>query len=132
MLKALRLGLGRLWWEIPCLLLVLKPGGFVRSIAKRLVCGVAATAERKVCPTGEAIRLALHIDKLDFPFHAQGAVIADRDFCRRHLRSQMPDSSPRPGRGGHKKSEARIFSLVFRHPRIDFIRPGQDATLQVP
>src|SRR5579872_415831 len=40
----LRFGLR--WWEIACLLLVLKAGGAVRAVAKRLTCGMPATAER--------------------------------------------------------------------------------------
>ena len=77
----LALGLWRLWWKIPGLLVVLKPSGLVRSIAEGLVCGVAATAKRDGCPAAEAVRFAFHIDEFNFPFDAQGAVTADRDLC---------------------------------------------------
>jgi hypothetical protein len=131
MLLALALSLRGWWGKVPGLLLVLKTCSPVRPIAKRLACRMAATAKRNGGATAQAVRLAFHIDEFDFPFDAQWTVVANRDF-RRHLCSRMPGLSPRPGRGAQKKSGARIFLLVLRHPGIDFIRPGQDAALQVP
>lgn len=132
MLLALALRLGWLRWKVPGLLLVLKTCGLVGAIAKGLACGVAATAKRDRGSTAKAVRLAFHIDEFEFPFDAQRTVIADSDFRRWHLSSHMPGSPPRPDRGVQRKSGARIFLLILRHPRIDFIRPRQDAALQVP
>jgi hypothetical protein len=91
------------------LLLVLKPCGPVRPIAKGLVSGMAAAAERDCGAAAKAVRLAFHIDEFDFPFDAQGPVTANRDLCRWHLCSNMPGSPPRTCRGAQRKSAARIF-----------------------
>src|ERR1700730_4332146 len=84
MLLALALGLRRGWRKVSGLLLVLKACGLVRPIAKGLACGVAATAKRDGGATAEAVRLAFHIDKFDFPFDAQWTVVANRNLCRWH------------------------------------------------
>jgi hypothetical protein len=90
---ALRLGLRRR--KVPGLLLVLKACGLVRPIAKRFIGGVAATAKRDCCAAAKTVRFSLHIDEFDFPFDAQGTVIADRDFCRWHLFSNLRGAAAR-------------------------------------
>jgi len=67
-LQALALSLRGRWRKVPSLLLVLKTCGLVRPIAKRLTCGVSATAERDRCSTAKTVRLAFHVDEFDFPF----------------------------------------------------------------
>jgi hypothetical protein len=67
-LQALALSLRWLWRKVPSLLLVLKTCGLVRPIAKGLTCGVAATAKRDRGAAAKAVRLAFHVDELDFPF----------------------------------------------------------------
>jgi hypothetical protein len=123
MLQALALSLRWLGRKVPSLLLVLKTCGLVRSIAKGLTSRVAATAKCDCGATAKTVRLALHVDEFDFPFDAQGPVTAYRNLCRWHFCSQLPGCSPPRG---------RIFLLILWHPRIDFIRPCQDAALQVP
>ena len=132
MLLALALGLGLLWWKVPGLLLVLKTCGLVGAIAKWLACGVAASAKCECGSAAKAIRLAFHIDEFEFSFDAQRTVIADSNFCGCHLCSLMPGPSPTARPWRPEKMWARIYLLVLRHPRIDFIRPGQHAALQVP
>ena len=80
MLKRLGLGLGGLRRKIPGLLLVLEAGGLVGTIAKGLAGGVSATAERDCRATRKAVRLAIHVEELNFPLYAQGAIIADGYF----------------------------------------------------
>jgi len=70
---------------------------------------MAAAAKRDCGAPSEAVRLAFHIDEFDFPFDAQGPVIANRDLGRWHLRSHMPGLSPWTCRGVQRKSAARIF-----------------------
>ncbi len=107
MLLALALRLGWLRWEVPGLLLVLKSGGLVRTIAKRLACRVAATAKGDSGPASKAVRLAIHIDEFHFPFDSQRAVIADSDLRRGHLCSYLRLVAPaKPGRGVPMKSGA--------------------------
>jgi hypothetical protein len=84
MLQALALRLGQRGRKITGLLFVLKPRGFMRTVAERLAGGVAATAKRDCGAPGKAVRLAIHIEKFDFPFDTQGTIIADRDFCWWH------------------------------------------------
>jgi hypothetical protein len=93
MLLALTLGLGWRRRKLPGLRLVLKTGGLVGAIAKWLAGGVAAAAKSDRFASAKPVRLALHINELDYAFDAQGAVIADRDFCRRHLYSQLNEDT---------------------------------------
>jgi hypothetical protein len=81
---ALALGLGWLRRKIPGLLLVLKTSGLVGTIAKWLARGVATSAKRNRFAAAKAVRFSFHINEFDFPFEAQGPVIADRDFRRWH------------------------------------------------
>jgi hypothetical protein len=76
-LLALELRFRRRWRKVPSLLLVLKAGALVGAIAKRLVAGVPATAKRERFPSAQAVRLAVHIDKFDFAFDAQGTIVPD-------------------------------------------------------
>ena len=124
-------GLRWLRRKLPGLLFVLKTSGLVGTIAKWLACRVATAAKRNRFAAAKTVLLTLHIEKFDFPFDTQGSVIADRDFRRWHLYSHLPDAWPWTGRRVQRKIEARIFLLILRHPRIDFIRPRQDAALQV-
>jgi hypothetical protein len=73
--------------KLASLLLVLESGGFVRSVAERLVCRVAAPAEREDCASGKAIGLALHVNEFDFAFDAQRAVITNDNFSCSHSSS---------------------------------------------
>jgi hypothetical protein len=65
------------WGKLASLLLVLKSGRLVRAIAKGFVRRVPATAEGDGGASREAVRLALHIHQLDFPFDAQWAIISN-------------------------------------------------------
>ena len=94
MLSRLDLNLRHGWWKVPGLLLVLKACGLVRPIAKRLVCRVAATAKHDHLAATKTVRLAFHVNEFDYPFDAQRAIIADRDFRRWQMCSQMPGSPP--------------------------------------
>jgi len=57
----------------------------MRAIAKGLVGGVAAAAEAYRSASGEAKGLPLGIDNFEVPFDADGPVVVDRDFRRRHF-----------------------------------------------
>jgi len=85
------LGFRRWRRKVPGLLLILKARGLVRAVAKWLAGGVAATAKRDRVAAAKPVWLALHIDEFDFPFDAQGAVVANRDLCRWHLCSQWTE-----------------------------------------
>ena len=87
MLLALPLRLGSRGREVARFLLILKSCGLVRPIAKGLAGGMAATAKSDRCATAKAVRPAFHVDKLDFTFDTERAVIADCDFRRGHLYS---------------------------------------------
>ena len=77
------------------MLLVLEARGLVRTVAKWFAGGMAATAKRDCCAPAKAEWLALHVDEFDFPFNAQGTIVADRDLCRWHPCSRMQGSAPR-------------------------------------
>jgi hypothetical protein len=99
MQEVLRLRLRRRRWKIPGLLLVLKTGRLVRTIAKGLARGMTATAKGDCRAAGKAVRFAVHVEELNFPFDAQGAVIADSYFCRWHSSSRLTEkTSLRPKR----------------------------------
>ena len=68
------------WRKLASLLLVLKSSRLVSAIAKRLICRVAAAAESDCCASGKAIRLALHVNELDFSFDTQRAIISNYNF----------------------------------------------------
>jgi hypothetical protein len=68
------------WREIPRLLLILKSGGLVSSIAKRLVCGMAAAAQPYGGASAESKGAALHVHQFNFPFDTQRSIIANNDF----------------------------------------------------
>ena len=130
--------------KISCLLLILKTGGLVRAIAKRLVGGMPATAKRDGCPSAETIAAALHIDEFDFPFDAQRTIIANSNFIARHSGSLLAGPSRYRNRsvyrGVHLLNSPRLeaqparekYFLILRHGGIDFIRPGQYAAPEVP
>ena len=65
------------WGKLPSLLLVLKSGRLVTAVAKGFARRVPATAEGDGGASREAVRLALHIHQLDFPFDAQWAIISN-------------------------------------------------------
>jgi hypothetical protein len=71
------LDLGLRWGKLPSLLLVLKSGRLVGPVAKGLVRRVPAPAEGDGGASCEAVRLALHVHQLDFPFDAQRAIISN-------------------------------------------------------
>lgn len=108
--KKCGLGLRRLRRKISGFLLVLKSCGLVRPIAKGFACRMAAAAKRNRSAAGKTVRLALHIDKFDFPFDAQGPVIANCDLCRWHLCSRMPGSPSRTCQGFRVKASPEFFS----------------------
>jgi hypothetical protein len=85
--RAGSLGLGFRWGKLPSLLLVLKSGRLVGAVAKGLVRRVPAPAEGDGGASSEAVRLALHIHQLDFPFDAQRAIISNDDLGGRHSSS---------------------------------------------
>jgi hypothetical protein len=64
----------------------------MRSIAKRGIPGMPAPAERNRCSPAQAKFLAVLIDNREVAFHAQRAIIQDRDFCSSQgfLRLQHP------------------------------------------
>ena len=68
------------WRKLASLLLVLKSSRLVSAIAERLICRVPTAAESDCCASGKAIRLALHVNELDFSFDTQGAIISNYDF----------------------------------------------------
>jgi hypothetical protein len=78
--RARWLRLGFWWGKLSSLLLVLKSGRLVGAVAKGLVCRVPATAEGDGGASSEAVRLAVHVDQLDFPFDAQRAIISNDDL----------------------------------------------------
>jgi hypothetical protein len=59
----------------------------MRAIAKGLVGGVAAAAEAYRSPSSKAKGLPLGIDNLKITFDADGSVVIDHDFRRRHFLS---------------------------------------------
>jgi hypothetical protein len=80
MLEGLRLWLWQGGRKIPGLLLVLKSGCLVGTVAKGLAGRVSAPAQSDCRATRKAVRLAIHIEELYFPLDAQGAIIADGYF----------------------------------------------------
>jgi hypothetical protein len=74
------LGLRFRWRKLASLLLILKSSRLVSAIAKRLICRVAAAAEREYCASGKTIGLTLHLNELDFAFDTQRAIIPNNNF----------------------------------------------------
>ena len=68
------------WRKLASLLLVLKSSRLVSAIAERLICRVPTAAESDCCASGKAIRLALHVNELDFSFDTQRAIISNYNF----------------------------------------------------
>jgi hypothetical protein len=60
--------------------LVLKSGAGVRAIAKRLVLGLAAAAQRNESTARQTELAALGIANIKIAFYADGAIAHDRDF----------------------------------------------------
>ena len=56
----------------------------VRTIAKRLVFRLAATAKANYGASGKSESVALRIDNFEVAFDADVAIVIDRDFCRGH------------------------------------------------
>jgi hypothetical protein len=75
------------------LLLVLKSGRLVRTVAKGLAGGVSAPAESDRRATRKAVRLAIHVEDLNFPLDAQGAIVADGYFRGWHLSSRLSENA---------------------------------------
>jgi hypothetical protein len=57
----------------------------MRAIAEGFVGGMAAPAEDYGSPSSETKGLPLGIDNFEITLHADGPVVLDRDFCRRHF-----------------------------------------------
>jgi len=75
----------------------------MRAIAEGLVGGVAAAAEAYGSPSGETKGLPLGIDNFEITLHADGTVVFDRDFRRRHFFSCATQSMPILSRGNKRK-----------------------------
>jgi hypothetical protein len=60
----------------------------MRAIAKRLVGRMTTAAKTDRGTPGESEGLTLRIDNLEIAFHADGPVVIDRDFSRRHFFSR--------------------------------------------
>jgi hypothetical protein len=73
--------------KLACLLLVLKPGSFVRAVAKGFGRRVSATAQSDCRSSAKTIGAALHVDEFTFPFDTQWTVISYRDLSWRHSSS---------------------------------------------
>jgi hypothetical protein len=58
-------------------------------IAKWLVPGVAAAAQRYRTPPAQPKRLAHRIENLEIALYANGAVVLYRDFRGRHLQNSI-------------------------------------------
>ena len=57
----------------------------VRTITEWLVSGVATSAEAYGRPSCQAKGLPLGVENFEITLHADGAVVLDRNFCRRHF-----------------------------------------------
>jgi hypothetical protein len=57
----------------------------MRTIAERLVGGVAAPAEAYGCPACQAKGLPIGVDNFEITLHADGPVVLDRNFRRGHF-----------------------------------------------
>jgi hypothetical protein len=57
----------------------------VRAIAKGFIGGVATPAEANGCPSGKAEGLPFGIHNFEITLHADGTVVIDRNFRRRHF-----------------------------------------------
>jgi hypothetical protein len=73
--------------EVPGLLLILKAGSLVRTVAKGLICGMAAPAQRERCAAAEAECLCFRVAQINFALDEQGSIITDSDFGSWHLNS---------------------------------------------
>jgi hypothetical protein len=58
----------------------LKTGGFVRTVAKGLICRMTATAEPDCGAAAEPVWPSLHVDNLNFPFDTQRPIIPNDNF----------------------------------------------------
>jgi len=87
------------------LLLVLKPSGFVRAIAKGFVRGVSATAKSDCRASAKTIGAALHVDEFTFALDTQWAVISNSDLRWRHSASFRQGPS-----GTHARSARKNIS----------------------
>jgi hypothetical protein len=85
----------------------------MRAIAKGLAGRVAATAESDCRATGKAVRFAFHVEELNFPFDAQGAVVADSYFCRWHSSSRFSE-----------KASVRLKKWLRKNSKIVIPRAG--------
>src|SRR5690242_9292178 len=132
----------------------------VGAVAKGFVDRTAATAKRKVCFAREVVLLAVGIHEFDRAFggfHAERSVFSCDDFDLRHafLRGSASNSIerssfrfvkadpslfahngrvgelPRDDNAKDSGSRTRVQSILG-HGRIDFVRPGQDAALEIP
>jgi len=66
--------------KLASLLLVLKSSRLVSAVAKRFICRVPTAAKSDCCASGKAIRLALHVNELDFAFDTQRPIITNNNF----------------------------------------------------
>ena len=84
----------------------------VGAVAKRLIGGVAAAAERNHRPASQAERGSGRVDNLEFPLDADGAVILRTDFGW-HFRivPQAPNRKPISHRGTETTENQEVSSL---------------------
>src|SRR5690349_291167 len=89
-------GLDLRFWrrKLASLLLVLKSGRLVGAIAKRLVGRVSTAAQSDGRASGQSIGLTLHVNQLDFAFHAQRTIVTNYNFGCSHSSSTLPLLKP--------------------------------------
>ena len=84
--RFLRLDLGLWRRKLPRHDSVLETRRVVRPVAKRLVGGMPAAAQPNRRSPGQPKRVPLRVHNLKIAIHADGSVIANRYFCRSHIR----------------------------------------------
>src|SRR5438046_10199904 len=67
---------------------VVEPSSVVRAVAKRLVFGVPATAQTDHRSSCETKGFALRVHNFKITFHANVAIILNRNFCSGHSISE--------------------------------------------
>jgi len=69
------------WWKIPRGYFVGEIIQAVSTVTKRLVGGMAATAESDGSASGESELISGRVNNLEIAFHQDWAVMFKRDFC---------------------------------------------------
>jgi hypothetical protein len=120
---------------------VVEPGSLVRAVAKRLIQGMTTPAEPDGSAPCQSEGLALGIYNLKIALHSDTSIAIDGYLSRSHPGLRKNESAPGTLRRtrfleyaefvGNSRNGPLFPLSILWHARIDFIRPGQDAALEI-